>query len=202
MFKRRIPLPFHRQLKEVLWPRAGFRRSMRYVAHRLGRLPGTPYRIAAGFACGAAISFTPFIGFHILLAMLLALSIRGNLIASGIGTVVGNPWTFPLIWFWAYTFGHWLLGLEGSGDLPDQMTFLYIRDHPMQVLWPMTVGGIPTAIMAWMVFFLPMRRLVEEYQRARRWRIRRMVLRRRQRAKTAHPAEPSTEQFRDKEEPQ
>ena len=37
--------------------------------------------------------------FHILLAMLLALLIRGNLIASGIGTVVGNPWTFPLIWF-------------------------------------------------------------------------------------------------------
>ncbi len=202
MFKRRIPLPFHRQLKEVLWPTTGFRRSMRYVAHRLGRLPGTPYRIAAGFACGAAVSFTPFIGFHILLAMLLALLIRGNLIASGIGTVVGNPWTFPLIWLWAYTFGRWLLGLEGSGDLPDQLTFIYIRDHPMQVLWPMTVGGMPTAIMAWVVFFLPMRRLVEEYQRARRWRIRRMVLRRRQRAKAAHPAELSTEQFRGKEDPQ
>ncbi|MDH3597571.1 MAG: hypothetical protein OEM93_22260, partial [Rhodospirillales bacterium] len=69
------------------------------------------------------------------------------------------------------------------------------------VLWPMTVGGIPTAIMAWVVFFLPMRRLVEEYQRARRWRIRRKVLRRRQRAKTAHLAELSTEQLRDKEEP-
>ncbi|MDH3791896.1 MAG: DUF2062 domain-containing protein [Rhodospirillales bacterium] len=174
---------------------------MRYVAHRLGRLPGTPYRIAAGFACGAAISFTPFIGFHILLAMLLALMIRGNLIASGIGTVVGNPWTFPLIWLWVYTLGRWLLGLEGSGDLPDQLTFIYIRDHPMHVLWPMTVGGIPTAIMAWVVFFLPMRRLVEEYQRARRWRIRRKVLRRRQRAKTAHLAELSTEQLRDKEEP-
>jgi uncharacterized protein (DUF2062 family) len=202
MFKRRIPLPFYRRLKEIFWPTAGFRRSMRYVAHRLGRLPGTPYRIAAGFACGAAVSFTPFIGFHILLAMLFALLIRGNLIASGIGTVVGNPWTFPLIWLWAYTFGRWLLGLEGSGDLPGELTFIYIRDHPMHVLWPMTVGAIPTAIVAWVAFFLPMRRLVEEYQRARRWRIRRKVLRRRKRAQLVHPAEPSAEAPRGGEGPQ
>jgi uncharacterized protein (DUF2062 family) len=175
MFKRRIPLPFYRRLKEIFWPTAGFRRSMRYVAHRLGRLPGTPYRIAAGFACGAAVSFTPFIGFHILLAMLFALLIRGK---------------------------RWLLGLEGSGDLPGELTFIYIRDHPMHVLWPMTVGAIPTAIVAWVAFFLPMRRLVEEYQRARRWRIRRKVLRRRKRAQLVHPAEPSAEAPRGGEGPQ
>ena len=180
MFKRRRPLSFYRKFKEVLWPRAGFRRSIKYVAHRLGRLPGTPYRIAAGFACGAAVSFTPFVGFHILLAMFLALLIRGNLIASGIGTVVGNPWTFPFIWAWLYTSGRWLLGQDSIGDLPDQLTFIYIRDHPLKVLWPMTVSGIPTAIMAWVAFFLPMRRLVAEYQRARRWRMRRKVLRRRE----------------------
>jgi uncharacterized protein (DUF2062 family) len=166
MFKRRIPLPFHHRFKEVLWPRAGFRRSVKYVAHRLSRLPGTPYRIAAGFACGAAVSFTPFVGFHILLAMLFALVIRGNLIASGIGTVVGNPWTFPFIWAWLYASGRWLLGQEGAGDLPEQLTFIYIRDHPLKVLWPMTVSGIPTAIMAWVAFFLPMRRLVAEYHRS------------------------------------
>ena len=44
----------------------------------------------------------------------------------------------------------------------------------------MTVSGIPTAIMAWVAFFLPMRRLVAEYQRARRWRMRRKVMRRRE----------------------
>jgi uncharacterized protein (DUF2062 family) len=146
MFKRRRPLPFYRKFKETLWPRAGFRRSIKYVAHRLSRLPGTPYRIAAGFACGAAVSFTPFVGFHILLAMFLALLIRGNLIASGIGTVVGNPWTFPFIWTWLYASGRWLLGQESGGDLPDQLTFIYIRDHPLKVLWPMTVSRIPTAI--------------------------------------------------------
>jgi hypothetical protein len=66
----------------------------------------------------------------------------------------------------------------------------------------MTVGGLPTAIVAWVVFFLPMRRLVEEYQRARRWRIRRKVLRRRQRAKSAHAASFSIKPSRNKEKTQ
>src|SRR3546814_7251488 len=88
MFKRRIPLPFHRRARSFLWPRGGWRRSGTYVAHRLRRLPGPPYRIAAGFASGAAISFTPFIGLHFVLATLLALCIRGNIVASAIGTMV------------------------------------------------------------------------------------------------------------------
>ena len=68
------------------------------VLIRLKRLQGTPYSIATGFACGVAISFTPFIGFHMILAALTAWLIRGNIIASAIGTIVGNPWTFPFIW--------------------------------------------------------------------------------------------------------
>src|SRR3546814_12530299 len=112
MFKRRMPLPFHRRARAFLWPRGGWRLSGPYVAHRLRRLPGPPYRIAAGFASGAAISFTPFIGLHFVLATLLALCIRGNIVASAIGTMVGNPWTFPLIWLWTYSLGHWLLGGE------------------------------------------------------------------------------------------
>jgi uncharacterized protein (DUF2062 family) len=197
MFKRRIPLTFLHRLREIFWPSGGFRRSAKYIGHRLGRLPGTPYRIAAGFACGAAVSFTPFIGFHILLAMAFALLIRGNLIASGIGTIVGNPWTFPLIWYWLYVSGRWLLGQDASGDLPSELTFVYIRDHPWQALWPMTVSGVPTAIMAWVVFFLPMRRLVAEYQRARRWRIRRKVIRRRETVRATHGDDAQSEEWHD-----
>ena len=178
MFKRRKPLPPYRRILELVWPRRGFRRASIYVAHRLRRLPGTPYRIAAGFACGAAVSFTPFIGLHFVLAMLSALAIRGNLIASAIGTVVGNPWTFPLIWAWLYFSGCWVLGREVIEDPPGGFTLSYIRDHFWKVLLPMTVSGVPTAFVAWILFFLPVRRMVEEYQRARRWRMRKKVIRR------------------------
>ena len=175
MFKRRNPLPFHKRAGAVLWPRGGWRRSGAYVAHRLRRLPGTPYRIAAGFASGAAVSFTPFIGLHFVLAALLALVVRGNVIAAAIGTVVGNPWTFPFIWLWTYSLGRWILGAEGLTALPENLSFQHIFENPLEVLLPMVVGGIPTAILAWFVFFWPIQRTVAGYQRARRRRLRKRL---------------------------
>jgi len=176
MFRRRNPLPIHRRVKEVLWPSLGWGRAARYVGHRLGRLPGSPYRIAAGFACGAAVSFTPFMGFHFVLAMGLSLLLRGNVIASAVGTAVGNPWTFPLIWAWTFHSGRWLLGEVGRVPVyPESMTLTYIFEHPWQVLWPMTIGSLPTALVAWFVFFWPVRSMVSQYQKARRWRLRRKL---------------------------
>ncbi len=173
MFRRRTPLPTYRRILEIIWPRAGWRRASAYVAHRLGRLPGTPYRVAAGFACGAAISFTPFIGFHFVGAALLALLLRANFFAAALGTVVGNPWTFPVIWAWIYTSGVWLLGGSATAEVSATLSLNYIFGHPLEVLWPMSVGGIPTAVVAWFVFYWPVRGMVAEYHRARRWRIRR-----------------------------
>ena len=175
MFSRRTPLPTYRRIVEILWPRAGWKRASLYISHRVRRLPGTPYRIAAGFACGAAISFTPFIGFHFMGAALLALLLRGNVVASAIGTAVGNPWTFPFIWAWIYAIGQWLLGAEATSDLPVVLSFNYIFERPLDVLWPMTVGGFPTALLAWFAFFWPIRGAVAEYQHVRRRRVRRKM---------------------------
>lgn len=176
MFKRRHPLPFHKRAGAIVWPSGGWRRSGAYVAHRLRRLPGTPYRIAAGFASGAAVSFTPFIGLHFVLAAALAVAVRGNVIAAAIGTVVGNPWTFPLIWLWTYSLGRWVLGGRDSLKvLPEAMSFQHIVDQPLEVLLPMVVGGVPTAIVAWFVFFWPLQRTVAGYQKARRRRLRKRM---------------------------
>ena len=92
---------------------------------RLKQLKGTPYSVAAGFACGVAISFTPFIGFHLLLAAITAWIIRGNIISSAIGTLIGNPWTFPFIWVAVLSTGNYLLG---NGNI-DNVNFLMIFTH-------------------------------------------------------------------------
>ncbi len=173
MFGRRHPLPIYRRVREIVWPSGGWHRASLYVAHRLRRLPGTPYRIAAGFACGAAISFTPFIGFHFVGAALLSILLRGSLLASAIGTVVGNPWTFPFIWAWIYALGQWLLGGEVVSELPAVLSLTYIFERPLDVLWPMTVGGVPTSVAAWFAFFWPVRGAVAEYQHARSRLVRR-----------------------------
>lgn len=189
MFKRRHPLPFHKRAGAVIWPRGGWRRSGAYVAHRLRRLPGTPYRIAAGFASGAAVSFTPFIGLHFVLAALLALVVRGNVIAAAIGTAVGNPWTFPFIWLWTYSLGRWILGGESLTALPENPSFQHIFQNPLEVLLPMIVGAFPTAVVAWFVFFWPLQRMVAGYQKARRRRLKKRLLSRSRtlRGRTAGP---------------
>jgi uncharacterized protein (DUF2062 family) len=151
-----------------MWPRAGWRRRGIYMAHRLRRLPGTPESIAAGFACGAAISFTPFIGLHFVLAALIAWLIGGNVIASAIGTAVGNPWSFPFIWAWIFSLGRWVLGVADVGALPEDLTMAFIFERPWKVLFPMIVGGIPTALVAWVGFYWPVKRAVAAYQQARR----------------------------------
>src|SRR3954447_4369176 len=86
------------RLRGWLWPRAGWRRAGRYLLARIKRLPGTPHAIAAGLATGVAVSLTPFLGLHVLLALGLARLTGGNLLAAGMGTLVSNPWTLSLIW--------------------------------------------------------------------------------------------------------
>ena len=167
MFRSRQPKRLKHRLRDYVWPRIGLKRAWRYLMHRTLRIDDTSYSIAAGLASGAAISFTPFIGFHFLLAALLAWTIRANIIASALGTLVGNPWTLPFFCFWTYEVGRRMLGSHHAA-LPDAITLPYLIEHPFQLLLPMTLGSIPTAIVVWFVFYFPLKALVERAQELRR----------------------------------
>ena len=52
------------------------------------------------------------------LSVLLSFLVRGNYLAAVVGTLVGNPWTFPLIWLASYQLGHLLLGSAPSEIAP------------------------------------------------------------------------------------
>ncbi|MGE4221586.1 MAG: DUF2062 domain-containing protein, partial [Alphaproteobacteria bacterium] len=93
MFRRRRQPPLVQRLFNIVWPSIGWRRSGRYLWLRLQRMPASPYSIASGFACGAAISVTPLLGMQFLLSAIWALAIRGNVLAAAIGTFLLNPWT-------------------------------------------------------------------------------------------------------------
>jgi hypothetical protein len=167
IFGRRRRPSLLKRARDTLWPRGGWQRAGKYVAHRVRRLPGTPYSIACGLACGAAVSFTPLIGFHFLLGALLALVLGGNVVASAIGTVIGNPWTFPLIWSAIYTLGRWLVGDTGGPPLPDELTLSYIFANFDHVLYPMLVGSAPLMLAVWLIIFWPCYKAVARYQAAR-----------------------------------
>ena len=69
------------------------------------RIKGTPQALSLGLATGIAISFTPFIGLHALLAIFISWIIGGSMAAALIGTLFGNPWTFPFIWYFTFEIG-------------------------------------------------------------------------------------------------
>ena len=120
LFKRREAESFLERMRVHMWPRRSWSRSSRYVVYRLRRLSDTPHAVALGFAAGVFSAFTPFIGTHLVMAMLIAWIIGGSIVAAVLGTFLGNPLTYPLIWYVTYHVGNFMLGGEAkaTGDRP------------------------------------------------------------------------------------
>lgn len=185
MFQRRQILTLSEKLMNFIWPRSGWYRSTRYVFYRMARMPGTAYSVAAGFACGAAASFTPFVGFHFILAVMFALLLRANVVASLFGTAVGNPWTFPLIWVWLYGLGRKMgAGPDVGGRVEPEFSEVfahmmqatlefnlhYLAETAWPVVWPMMAGGFVMVPVVWAVTYLALQPLVYRFKMRRKER--------------------------------
>lgn len=186
MFQRRQPLNLLQKLREFFWPSMGFKRSLVYIKHRLVRLADSTHKIALGLAIGCGISFTPIVGTHFIQAGLLAYMLRGNLFAAIIGTFVGNPWTFPFMWWSAISFGSFLFGVFGlpaSTALPEHVNFSILWDivthDPLRIFLPWAVGGyllcIITIPLTYMLFYRLVHGAKVARARARLARVRRVA---------------------------
>lgn len=99
-------------MREMVYPKGGFKRATRYVIHRMSRLPDEPHRIARGIFAGSLIGFLPLPGLQFVAAWAAARLVRGNVLAALLGTFNTNPVTTPFFAVFAMTFGHWLLGVQ------------------------------------------------------------------------------------------
>ena len=175
MFRRREQKSVVHLIRSFVWPQRGFRRLFSYFFQRVIRLPGTPFSIASGIACGVFASFTPFLGLHFIVAAALALAFRGNVLASAIGTFVGNPWTFVPIWLVSYEVGFEIIHLNNGdggtaqltidellavmGDIARFLTFsgkitwFDLKASLELVLMPVLIGGLVLGTLAWLISF-------------------------------------------------
>ena len=174
MFRRRKPLSLAERAKLWFWPQGGWGRAMRYFAKRVLRLSASPHAIAIGFAIGVFASFTPFVGLHVLMSLVVAFLLGGNMASAAIGTVIGNPLTFPLIWLSTYEVGVIALGeAEGQVGAPDlQISW---ASQPVSALLPliepMAVGSLILGGIFATIAYLIVRWSVFLYQKARRHRL-------------------------------
>ncbi|MEM1289366.1 MAG: DUF2062 domain-containing protein [Pseudomonadota bacterium] len=168
-------------------PRRSYSRSLRYVWKRVVRVNATPYAIAIGFAAGVLVSFTPLFGFHVLLALGVTIILGGNLLSAGLGTLVGNPLTFPVILALSHRVGRVLLGepVTSSTDLalaqidvPPDLTLTGVQSFFEQT-WPVfvrtLVGGFPLGLAAALLSYLLVYFAAATYQSTRRLRLARIA---------------------------
>ena len=170
LFRRREAESFLERMRVHLWPRRSWSRSSRYVVYRLRRLSDTPHAVALGFAAGVFAALTPFIGTHLMMAVLIAWVIGGSVVAAVLGTFVGNPLTYPAIWYGTYQLGNLLL--RGKTQAPQIDLSPGIFQTSLDQLWPiikpMTVGCLPLGLALAALSYVIVKPMVEAYKHRRR----------------------------------
>lgn len=176
VFKRRDKLPWGTRIKEWFAPKKGWRRGIEYLSLRMQRLPDSANSIALGFACGVYASFTPFFGFHFVIAAGLAWLFRSNLYASAIGTFFGNPITFGFIMWSSLTVGEAIMGIDTT--LAEQLKVLGFLDKVILLLQniptlvvPYFVGGLIPGVTCAVICYFILIPVVKAYQQRRRKRM-------------------------------
>ena len=170
LFRRRETERLLDRMRVHLWPRRSWSRSSRYIVYRLRRLSDTPHAVALGFAIGVFTAVTPFIGTHMVMALLLAWVIGGSLVAAALGTFVGNPLTYPIIWYATYEVGNLML----RGEMDERRIDLSggIFQKSLEQLWPvlkpMTLGSLPVGLALAALSYMLVKPMVDAYKHRRR----------------------------------
>lgn len=213
VFKRRKPRTYVEVLSESLYPRGGWRRAVRYIGHRLQRLPDPSHKISRGIAAGVFTSFSPLFGMHFFIAALLAWAMRGNIIAALLATFFGNPITFPLIAAISMELGSFMLGHHGvplplvlqafsdaSISLWQNFIAIFTSDRAnwqgFDIFWhrvflPYLVGGILPGLACAIAAYILANPIIAAYQKARVARLKKRFAKKRERVMSRRASAPA-----------
>jgi uncharacterized protein len=120
---------------------------------KLLALEDTPERIARAFALGVFLAFSPLIGLHIFLGIVLALFCGLNRFALLLGLFINNPWTLIPIYAAGTYLGGLIIGFPQMPALPsfELRSFLsgdfwgQLAAH-WRILKPMVLGSFVLSI--------------------------------------------------------
>jgi len=157
---------------------------LRFIAW-LAMLDDTPHSIALGAAVGVFISFTPTVGLHMVLVVLLSLFIRMNRTAALASVWLNNPLTLIPVFFFNYLVGTWLLFRRpvGWADFDQAVRTALVYRHwyenawamfitlgrlTLEIAWPLWLGSVIVATAISVPTYFVVRWLATKYHRARR----------------------------------
>jgi uncharacterized protein (TIGR03546 family) len=121
-------------------------------------LDNHPGHIAAGFAVGVFISFTPFFGLHTAIAVVAAILFRLNKLTCITGSWVNTPLTVPPVLVVSYKLGRVLLGrspreLQIKNELSWHYAMNLLDKHGTYLLLGTSIIGLLAAIVAYFLCY-------------------------------------------------
>jgi len=119
----------------------------------------TPERTAAAFAMGVFFGFSPFLGFHTLLAILVAFVFNLNRVAALLGVYSNLPWIIAPYYAVVTMIAAKILGLKPPDGFKAELSGLFELSllhrefwHQLitilrPLLWPYTIGSLIGAVL-------------------------------------------------------
>ena len=179
MFKRQNKRGIFSKVRNYIYPEMGLKRTLAYYGFKMIRIKASSHSIAFGFSLGVFVSFGPFIGLHTICSFIFAFIFRCNLIATLLGSLVGNPWTFPALWWLEYKIGNLILN---TNELVDTKLLKHMKhhlihnlihslkkgdidvfvEHIFPVIKPLLLGSIPVAIISAVALYQPIKILINK----------------------------------------
>ena len=133
--------------------------NFREFIDRVKKLEGDPHFVAMGLAIGVFISITPTIPFHTVLAVSLAILLRGSKVAAALGVWFSNPVTAPIFYWGSYKLGMYILGNRAPFDVKYE-SILELLDLGMDVTIAMIAGGIILGILPGIASYFITRKII------------------------------------------
>ena len=127
-----------------------FLRILKLQKYKIIKIKDFPESVAIGMAWGVAVSFTPLLGLHLIICYIGTWIMRGNLIAATVGTIIGNPWTFPIIFFLDYKLGTTIFLSEMNFY---EFKISFFVNNFGDLFLPTLLGSLPIALIMWFLTF-------------------------------------------------
>jgi uncharacterized protein (DUF2062 family) len=144
-------------------------RFFKLQKHKIFRIKDFPESVAIGMAWGASVSVTPALGLHLITCYLGTWIMRGNIIAATVGTILGNPWTFPFFFYVDYKIGV-LFFYKQIDNYEFKLSFLI--ENFEELFLPTFFGSIPVAIVTWLTTYYITKNFLEKRLNGKKNKIR------------------------------
>lgn len=154
------------------------RNARRFLLHNVLHADDPPHRLALGAAIGIFITFTPTVGFQMVLIVFVSWLLRANKVIGLPLAWISNPLTMVPIFYFCYKAGAVMMGSSGVSRQwwrelarpPDGwwegVTFYWFR--LMEIALPLWTGCLVVATLLALMTYVVVNRLVRFY-RLRRW---------------------------------